>query len=368
MDVPLDVNAEIFGVLRDLAAVQTVKPKTYAYARAASVVFWLDVPLTELRGPAGALPKLAGLGPSSMRVVQEVLDTGTSTAADAAVARSGRGPDVETRRALRRGLVSRAGALAVLADTSRQGVRLDQYRGDFQMHSDWSDGGTSIEVLARACMTRGYRHAAVTDHVKGRPISRGLTGETAERQHQAIDRLNATLDGFRVLKGVEANLGADGRLDIADEDLRRFDLVLAAPHADLRTADDQTPRLVRAVTTPGVHILAHPRGRKVGSRPGMTADWDRVFHAAARREVAIEIDGDPSRQDLDHHLARRAAAAGCLFALDSDAHGPDELVYAEIAVAHARLAGIPASRVVNCWPLEKILAWTARLQDNGVRS
>ena len=107
--------------------------------------------------------------------------------------------------------------------------------------------------------------------------------------------------------------------------------------------------------TPGVHILGHPRGRMYGSRPGVTADWDQVFEAAARANVAIEIDGDPSRQDLDYDLARRAVAAGCLFALDSDAHSTRELRYAETAIAHARLAGVPADRVVNCWPVERLL-------------
>ena len=94
-----------------------------------------------------------------------------------------------------------------------------------------------------------------------------------------------------------------------------------------------------------------------GSRPGVTADWDRVFAAAKRSGVAIEIDGDPSRQDVDYDLATRAVDAGCLFALDSDAHSTRELRYSETAIAHARLAGIPADRVVNTWPIEKLFEW-----------
>ena len=96
-----------------------------------------------------------------------------------------------------------------------------------------------------------------------------------------------------------------------------------------------------------------------GSRPGVSADWDRVFAAAARTGVAIEIDGDPARQDVDFTLARRALDAGCLIALDSDAHSTGELAYAETAIAHARLAGIPSERIVNCWPLERLMEWTA---------
>ena len=115
--------------------------------------------------------------------------------------------------------------------------------------------------------------------------------------------------------------------------------------------------MIRAVETSGVHILGHPRGRKYGSRPGVSAKWERVFKAAARANVAVEIDGDPHRQDIDYDLAAQAIGAGCLFALDSDAHATVELSYAEIAVAHARLAGVPTERVVNCWSLNRLLDW-----------
>src|SRR5262249_11232531 len=100
-----------------------------------------------------------------------------------------------------------------------------------------------------------------------------------------------------------------------------------------------------------------PRGRITGSRGGVQADWPAVFDAAARTGVAIEIDGDPSRQDLDFTLAEQARTAGCLFALDSDAHTTSQLAYAETAVAQARLASIPPDRIVNCWPLERLISW-----------
>ena len=118
--------------------------------------------------------------------------------------------------------------------------------------------------------------------------------------------------------------------------------------------------MLRSIRTPGVHILGHPRGRKYASRPGVSADWPRIFAEAARHQVAIEIDGDPARQDIDFDLAGAALDAGCLLALDSDAHSAPELAYVETAVAHARLAGVPAERVVNCWPLERLLDWARR--------
>ena len=100
-----------------------------------------------------------------------------------------------------------------------------------------------------------------------------------------------------------------------------------------------------------------------GSRPGVAADWDAVFKTAARAQVAIEIDGDPARQDIDFDLARAAIRAGCLFALDSDAHSTTELAYAETAIAHARLAGVPSDRVVNTWPLDRLLEWAGSAKD-----
>ena len=121
----------------------------------------------------------------------------------------------------------------------------------------------------------------------------------------------------------------------------------------------QTARMIAAVRQRSVHILGHPRGRKLSTRPGVTANWDLVFEAAAESGVAIEIDGDPSRQDIDFALAQRAIRAGCLFALDSDAHSSRELEYAETAVAHARLAAIPKAQVINTWEVDKLLVWAA---------
>ena len=116
-------------------------------------------------------------------------------------------------------------------------------------------------------------------------------------------------------------------------------------------------RMLGAVMAPGVTILGHPRGRVFNTRPGVSADWLRVFAAAAKRRVAIELDGNWHRQDIDFELARVALDAGCLFALDSDAHSIGELRFSEYAVAHARLAGIPASRVINCWNNEQLEKW-----------
>ena len=360
-----DLNAQIGGLLGDLASIQTDRQKASAYNRASVAVLALERQLNELAAPDRPTPRIPGLGPSSWKVVTETLATGGSPTVEAAVVRSGRSADVAQLRTLRTRILSRAEARRVLADPTRDGCSIEDYRGDLQMHSVWSDGSMSLPELALACARRGYEYAAVTDHSYGLAIARGMTRDAMTRQHVEIDDVNThTGRAFRLLKGIEANIDRDGALDLSADEVAMFDLVLAAPHARLRVPEDQTARMIAAVETPGIHILAHPTGRKAGSRGGIVADWDAVFARAAVLQVAVEIDGDPSRQDLDYALAARARDAGCLFALDSDAHSTDELWYAETAVAHARLAGIPVDRIVNTWPLTRLLAWTRERRES----
>jgi putative hydrolase len=356
-----DVNAIVGGYLRDMAYAQPAQPKMFGYKRAAAAVLALEASLVDLLGENdGELPRIRGIGPASARVIREVIEGGSSPTVERAIDASGRRTDIERRRTLRARFLSRAEVLRVLSDPSLDGPALHQYRGDLQMHSEWSDGSPTVAAIARACQARGYTYAAVTDHSYGLKIAGGMSMEEAADQRRAIDAANAATDGaFRLLQGIEANIGADGALDLDDADAAAFDLVLAAPHSRLRRADDQTQRMLRAVEHPAVRILAHPRGRITGSRAGVIADWDAVFAHAARRGVAIEIDGDPARQDVDYGLARQALDAGCLIALDSDAHTTGQLGYAETAVAHARLAGIPTERIVNCWTVDRLLAWIA---------
>jgi putative hydrolase len=355
-----DVNAVVGGYLRDLAFAQSSPQKMYGYKRAASAILALDVSLTELRRPDGTLPRISGIGPGSTRVIKEILETGTSATVDEAVARSERRADIERRRSLRRHFLSRAAVRQILSDASLGGPAPHQYRGDLQMHSEWSDGSPTMSEIADACVARGYEYAAVTDHSYGLRIAGGMSMPDAAQQRQAIDQVNLGFQKqFRLLQGIEANIDATGQLDLTIEEAATFDLVLAAPHSRLRTDEDQTGRLLAAIAHPSVRILAHPRGRISGSRGGIVADWDAVCAAAAERGVAIELDGDPARQDLDYTLASRALESGCLFALDSDAHTTAQLAYAETAIAHARLADIPVERIVNCWPLDRLEAWVS---------
>jgi len=355
-----DINVTVADYLRDLAFVQPSRAQMFGYKRAANAILALEDPVTRLLDATGSLPRIAGIGPASSRIIHEVLATGGSPTVEQAVDTRGQRGEIERRRSLRQHYLSRAETLRILSDPSYSGPRREDYRGDLQMHSEWSDGSNNVAEIAAACHARGYAYAAVTDHSYGLKIAGGMSMAEAAEQRRAIDDVNRAWGGrFRLLQGVEANIGVDGDLDLSAGEAASFDLVLAAPHSRLRKDFDQTPRLLAAIQTPGVRILAHPRGRMAGSRAGVIADWGRVFESAAAHGVAVEIDGDPVRQDLDHTLARRALDANCLFALDSDAHAVGHLRYAETAIAHARLAGIPVDRILNCWPLERLLAWLA---------
>ena len=354
------MNSAIAALLRDLAAAQKSTQSRWGYKRAAAAIIGLEEPIESLVQPDGTLRKIPNVGPSSTRVILEVLRTGSSPTVEQAIAESGKTSDIDKARMLREHFLSRAQVVAALKNPRLKGPRLKDYRGDLQMHSVWSDGSQTLEDIIKTGIARKYDFCAITDHSYGLPIARGVSMVRLAEQHREIDELNRRYAGrFRLLKGIEANIRADGTIDMEPHELGQLELVVAAPHSALRSAADQTSRMVKAVKARGVHILGHPRGRKDGSRPGVTARWDQVFEAAAASKVAIEIDGDPSRQDVDFHLARSAIRAGCLFALDSDAHATRELQYAETAIAHARLAGMPRDRIVNCWPLKRLLAWLA---------
>jgi putative hydrolase len=357
-----DVNIAVAGWLSDMARAQTSRQRLWGYKQAAAAIRNLDEPVDTLVQPDGGLRKIPHIGPASTRVILEVLHTGRSETVDRALLESPNRADVERRRPWRHAFLSRARVRGLLAaDAAPEAVDITDYRGDLQTHSTWSDGVQTLEELVEAALHRGYAWSAITDHSGGLPIAGGLSNERLAAQREEIDRLNARYAGrFRLLAGVEANIRADGDVDVDADTRRRLDVVVAAPHSGLRLSQPQTERMIAAVRTRGVHILGHPRGRMYGSRPGVSADWARVFAAAAEHDVAIEIDGDPARQDVDFELAPAALEAGCLFALDSDAHAAGQLRYAETAVAHARLARIPGERIVNTWPLERLLDWLHR--------
>ena len=350
-----DVNLELAGLLLDMASLSGDAQRGWGYQRAAKAVLRIDQQITPLV-EANTFRGIPGIGPTTDRIARELIQDGGSALVARAVADAGKQKEVAALRALRQHFLSRAGVKEILA---RRGTpSRAKYRGDFQMHSVWSDGAEPLESIVEACLSRGQVCAGITDHSHGLPIAGGMTMAQVAEQHAEIDGLNRQFKGrFRIFKGIEANIRQDGSVDMKPHELRQFEFVVASPHSLLRTAIDQTPRMVGAVSQPGVTILGHPQGRRFNVRAGVRANWDRVFEVAATREVAIEIDGSWDRQDVHYELAARALELGCIFALDSDAHSHPELDFIDISIAHARLAGIPQARIVNYWPQKKFLAW-----------
>jgi Helix-hairpin-helix domain/PHP domain len=231
-----DINAVVGGYLRDLAFAQSSQQKMFGYKRAAAAIFALDMPLTDVVSPDGTWPKIPGIGPGSARVIREVLETGGSPTVEQAIESSGRRADIERRRELRRHFLSRAEVYRVLSDPAFGGPTIEQYQGDLQMHSEWSDGSPTVQDIADACRERGYRYSAVTDHSYGLKIAGGMSMAEAVEQRKAIDEVNARYGAqFRLLQGIEANIDVTGQLDLTDDEAATFDVVLAAPHSAAAT-------------------------------------------------------------------------------------------------------------------------------------
>jgi putative hydrolase len=350
-----DVNLELGGLLLDMAALAGSSQRAFGYKRAAKAVFRLDRHVTPLI-EANTFKAVPGIGPTTDRIARELIYDGMSAFVEETIRAAGQDEAIAKLRGFRQHFISRATMEEVLARGGPPSRA--RYRGDFQMHSVWSDGSETLESVVEACLARGYHCAGMTDHSYGLPIAGGMSMAQVVGQHAAIDAVNATYKGrFRMFKGIETNIRTDGTVDMAPDELRLFEFVVASPHSLLRKTMDQTPRMVGAVSQPGVCILGHPQGRRFNVRPGVAADWDQVFAVAAKREVAIEIDGSWDRQDVHFELAARALDHGCLFALDSDAHSNPELTFVDIAIAHATLAGIPQKRIVNYWSEKKFLEW-----------
>jgi DNA polymerase (family X) len=245
---------------------------------------------------------------------------------------------------------------AALAGTLPTPVSLGDLRGDTHVHSDWTDGVDTIEVMARAARALGHAWIVLTDHSPSLGVTRGLTRDRVAEQRTEIDRLNAELAPFRILHGTEMEIRADASLDYPDELLATFDVVVASVHTARGQSTEQlTRRTLAAIDNPHVDIVAHPTGRIVNRRDPVTLDWPRIFEAAARTGTALELNGSP-RLDLDDALARAAGQAGCRLTLASDAHRTEELDQLRYAVATARRAWLTAPQVIGTRTARQLLA------------
>ena len=236
-------------------------------------------------------------------------------------------------------------------------VETTDLRGDFHMHTTWSDGDDSLEAMIAAAAARGYEYHAVSDHSQGRGRRFGMSPERVREQRRAIEALGDR-HGIRTLCASEVDIHPDGSLDYEDDVLAELDVVVASVHSAMhQSRDEMTARLIRACEHPYVTIIGHPTGRRFDGGAGYEFDYDAVFAAAARTGTALEIDGQTMRMDLPAPLVRRAKTFGVTFTADSDAHRTGELVNAERAIGQARRAGLTKDAVLNTKPFEEMLAF-----------
>jgi DNA polymerase (family 10) len=232
------------------------------------------------------------------------------------------------------------------------------------MHTCWSDGEHTVDQMAEAGRALGYEYIAITDHAKALKIAGGIDERELEEQAEEIVEFNARMvkerKKFRVLKSVELNLNTKGEGDMDSKALRKLDIVIGAFHSSLRTDKDQTARYLAAVSNPNIQVLAHPRGRVYNYRPGLSADWERVFDKATEMGKAVEVDCYADRQDLDVERLMMAKKSGVMISLGTDAHHDWQLDFIELGLAALCLVDFPKNRILNFMGREKLLEWVEK--------
>ena len=227
-------------------------------------------------------------------------------------------------------------------------------KGDFHVHSSWSDGSEGIEEIANAAKNIGYEWMCLTDHSESERIAHGMDEERLLKQIAEIRKINKKIKPFRILAGSEVDIKANGELDFSNDVLKKLDVVVAAVHSGFKSTKEQmTSRVLNAISNKYVKIIAHPTGRLIGKREGYEIDLERIFEACAKNKVMPEINAYPERTDLNDSNAKRAIELGCKIAIGTDAHSIEQLHYMRLGIAMARRA----------WAKEKDVANTLGLRE-----
>ena len=339
MDAVDALNEIAFWLERELAPTFKIQ----AFRKAAGIVGALDPDEVAARARNGRLKSMKGIGDRTFEVIRQAVDGGVPDYLEG-LRQRGQQPLAKGGAELRSAL-----------------------RGDLHSHSDWSDGGSPIELMANAARTLGREYLALTDHSPSLKIANGLSAERLTEQLDIVAGINNDDDGgsFRLLAGIEVDILEDGTLDQSPDLLDRLDVVVASVHSKLRSdRRTMTARMLGAISDPHMNVLGHCTGRLLqgsrGTRPESEFDAERVFAACAEQDVAVEINSRPERQDPPDELIRLALDAGCLFSIDSDAHAPGQLDFLQYGAERAALNGVPAERIVTTWPLDRLLEWTGR--------
>jgi DNA polymerase (family X) len=234
------------------------------------------------------------------------------------------------------------------ADKLPRLVTRSDIRGDLHVHSDWTDGTTTIAAMAAGAQALGYEYMALTDHSRRVAMAHGLDPARLSRQIHEVDRLNEKLKGFTILKGIELDILKDGRLDLPDSSLARLDIVLGAVHSHFDLPRQaQTDRIVRAMENRHVSIIVHPTGRLIGTRQPYEIDMDRIISAAHDMGCFLEINAEPERLDLNDIYAHAAKSRGVKVAISTDAHSVNAFQYLRFGIDQARRGWLTADDVIN---------------------
>jgi putative hydrolase len=313
-----------------------------AYLRAGEAIAAMDPDELHKLHRDGRLTDIPGIGDKIEKIVAEALD--------------GRVPayleqlEAETVIQMREGDAVRAAL-----------------RGDCHTHSTWSDGGASIEKMARAAMALGHEYIVMTDHSPRLTVARGLSPERLAQQLDEIRALNEELAPFRVLTGMEVDILEDGGLDLDDALLAELDVVVASVHSKFSMPmPEMTRRMVLAVSSPHADILGHCTGRLMPGarggrgRKGVVFDPEMVFAACARFDTAVEINCRPERQDPPEELLELALDWGCQVSIDTDAHAPGQLEWQPYGCDKAARCGVPLERIVNAKSADDLVAWAGQ--------
>ena len=311
--------------------------RVMAYRNAADTVERLDDAEREKHGEANSWQSLPGIDPKTAKVIAQAWAGGVPESL------------VELR--------------AAAIDLGGGDIRA-ALKGDLHLHSNWSDGSAPIAEMMATALSLGHEYCALTDHSPRLTVANGLSAERLRKQLDVIDELRERFSPMRILTGIEVDILDDGSLDQEPELLERLDVVVASVHSKLAMdSASMTRRMVQAVSEGYADVLGHCTGRLVegnrGIRPESKFDAEKVFTACRDHGTAVEINSRPERRDPPTRLLKLALEIGCDFSIDTDAHAPGQLDFLGYGAQRAVDNGVPAERIVNTWPVDKLLEWTA---------
>ena len=242
-------------------------------------------------------------------------------------------------------------------------------RGDLHLHSKWTDGNSTILEMVRACKARGYQYCAITDHSKAVRVAGGLSAEDIRRQREEIEQARAKVRGMTIFTGCEVDILPDGSLDLPDDLLEQLDVVVAAVHSKMdMDQSDMTKRVLKALVNPVVTILAHPTGRLINEREPFAIDLEQIFHAAKENDLAVELNAQPDRLDLNDLHVFRAREIGVKIAINTDAHNTEQLHFIKYGIDQARRGWLEKRHVLNAMPSVQFQTWLKQRRRRFARA